>query len=613
MKCYTHGRRKIFCGLTAIRGLAFILCVSFIIGFVSDDASAQSVQYQAWVDPVNGNDLTGQVDTNFNLSTMNTYKTIQAAIDAVFLAKPNTAHGLVHALPGVYGPDGNNETFPIRMKNRVHVQGAGAKECLIHGRFDDLNVRAFLPTVNYSGGNDGDYYDNLEVLVSYIPGNIMATVHQETMVDGFTFRGGHIHIHTELETPQVARISNCVFDLLDEEQMGMGPLFGILMVAVYDFNKPGYHGLNWKIFNNTFIQGHQFGEGDMFLAIESNVAICSVNNPRPEHGNWDTNLDLRCVSEPSIQNNIIRALPESLSGYPITALLGIDRGDTEYQDTTAGGQIARTNAFNSNWVGSLSVDNPPTYISLINGSIPVPVVDLDVSGGGRDPGFVGEILADNYGEYSPYLVDWRLIPDSPMVDQGRGPDGNNVVMAVNKTTYNENSWVKELSSFDWDGDVHGNPRIVGEHPDIGYDETDAFLIAGCYGDDSKSHGAPWHWTIQTGRDQRCMITPASISSITVYYSAVPGSSIGWTHFPGTYYVGQYLPPYGLLYLNPYVLLNTFAMTVKNATNYVDGTTHVYTHNIYTVSDFANWFFLSEQAVYNSGSGFNISNLQCEYF
>ena len=47
-----------------------------------------------------------------------------------------------------------------------------------------------------------------------------------------------------------------------------------------------------------------------------------------------------------------------------------------------------------------------------------------------------------------------------------------------------------LKSMDWDAEVYGNPRMVNGRPDLGADETHAYIAAGSYGNDSVSHNLP---------------------------------------------------------------------------------------------------------------------------
>ena len=110
----------------------------------------------AWVDPVNGVDATasfGDPDAPF--------KTLQLAIDTVWAhlhdynSDPNNdllTEGTVYAQPGVYGPasspnglNSSGDTFPITLRDRVHVKGVGARRCILRGIDNAPGVNAFWP------------------------------------------------------------------------------------------------------------------------------------------------------------------------------------------------------------------------------------------------------------------------------------------------------------------------------------------------------------------------------------------------------------------------------------------------------------------------------------
>ena len=102
---------------------------------------------RAWVDPEFGVDGPSMATTGSPLlffPQVNDidapFRTIQYAINALehhlvsaFNAGNPAVQGLVYALPGIYGPSGNGEFFPIHMRDRVHVQGQGARGCVIRG------------------------------------------------------------------------------------------------------------------------------------------------------------------------------------------------------------------------------------------------------------------------------------------------------------------------------------------------------------------------------------------------------------------------------------------------------------------------------------------------
>ena len=99
-----------------------------------------------------------------------------------------------------------------------------------------------------------------------------------------------------------------------------------------------------------------------------------------------------------------------------------------------------------------------------------------------DPAFVGEYLRTQSPAKGSYR-DWRLIPGSPMQNQGRWTSDN---WFVNSVKYPEPECAALKVSL-WDHESYGNPRIVDGSPDIGFDEVQLGVLAGSYANHSYSH------------------------------------------------------------------------------------------------------------------------------
>jgi hypothetical protein len=206
---------------------------------------------------------------------------------------------------------------------------------------------------------------------------------------------------------------------------------------------------------------------------------------------------LRGVGNPCVQNNLVRYA----FGAPRHPFLGIDDTDTR---AIIGTKVGPTNAFDPSLFSSLGQPDQafgPTFNFCvwrgdpthgINGVAPVPALNPEPATGGTDPAFVGEMLSSR-GLPITFARDWRILPDSALVDKGSAPDAysGGVLQAQNQTMYveptllgdNINHWPE--SSFDFDGEVYGNPRVLGAFPDIGFDEADIYVQAG-YVNDSQS-------------------------------------------------------------------------------------------------------------------------------
>jgi hypothetical protein len=188
--------------------------------------------------------------------------------------------------------------------------------------------------------------------------------------------------------------------------------------------------------------------------------------------------------------------------------------------------------------------------------------------GATDPGFVGEMISQQQAVQltNKYLRDWRLLPDSSVVDQGTTPIsdglGNRRLIAVDGTQYLEPpNW--PISSFTWDGEGHGNPRTVGLETDIGVDESDRMLVAGDYGNDSKSHNTPFHPSIEAGNVRRTYIFKQLSGAVTDYSTMAPYNALtAWTIPPGTT-SGTTLGGLGMFYLQQSIVQTTPLGNIAN--------------------------------------------------
>ncbi|MEM7349280.1 MAG: DUF1565 domain-containing protein [Acidobacteriota bacterium] len=432
---------------------------------------------EAWVDPCNGQDGPAStfVAINGNGTPDQPFQTIGRAIAALRPWVGPNAQGIVHANPGVYSPGTNGESFPIIMRDFIHLQGVDARRVVIRGNQTQTPFQLFEPVV--PSGNRFFH----EALVDL---TFLGDPQVEEMIDGFTFQGGHVQIYVETEGRVInARISNNLFDMLNFSDVGVpGPLFGILMVHTYDLAIPGYDDIPLNILNNTFIQAWSDPGLGLVTSVPGSVAITDVantlaNDPIFPFAVPDPNPILRGVGNPNIQNNLIRAAPNPAR----TALLGIDAADTTTAVATV---IGPTNAFDP----AQAVSTNGVFNSLILGAVPVPAVNTNPASGGTGPAFVGEMLSSLGGLPTGVTRDWRVLFDSAMVDAGSSPTPPNltaggILQAVNGTAYIEPALIP-LSSFDFDGEVYGNLRRLGVETDIGFDETGNFVDS-LYGNDSR--------------------------------------------------------------------------------------------------------------------------------
>ena len=540
------------------------------------------LQYAArtWVDPVFGNDTTGVV--NF---PNRPYLTLGRAI-ADTASDPAVAaggEGLVTALPGIYSWWTNTELTPVVMRDRVHVVGIGAKECVLRG---SQGVTTLFPCIYPFAGTSGAPIPK-EIGLWFQ--NTVASGDSEASIEGFTIEGAQVQAFFSSEAGIRGRISNCVFDMRSPSDAIGGPEFGVLInnvlvnviggVAIYQFAEP-------KIFNNTFILATRLPDGTIQSAVPFAVGICDTNwgNPNPS-GPKDPDRECRGVSEPSIQNNILRDLPFAKR----TAMLGIDRTDTAIGFGT-GTFNGSTNAFDPGTVGPNDATN--LFFCKWMGLPPSARVNTAID----DPRFAGEyvgVLKLAAGEPYVNLTDFRLIPGSPMTDMGSSPFYSTPgacsaqFRAVNGTTYVDHplgAW--EHGSFDFDGEGHGNLRTVAgstaaAETDIGFDESDSLLVAGSYANNSKSHNQSWFPPFIDNSDtNRYYISPIvtglSVSmSLSATTSAFP-APISFNVYPG---LGPILAPFvpfpgmapSFLWLMPgWISLPTFPMAVQTVPDVLNG-------------------------------------------
>lgn len=581
----------------ASRVLSIAACVTLSAASV---LAATPPPFEAWVNPQTGHNATGMVNNQAR-----PFLSLQAAISAVS-AVIGSQEGVVYAMPGLYSDQSgaNGEAFPIVMADRVHVLGYGAKECVVR----NTGAAAALINVWIPETPSGAYKMRRPVFDLRGLGHTV-----NTSLEGLTIQGGDIQVWSRPETTQNARISNCVFDMRKGGSDGLiGPSFGILLTPIYFLPSDSYFPMNYHILNNTFIQGWRRSATviDVEKCSPNNVAICNVADPVGS----DEDLSLRGVSAINIQNNVIRALPGQLA----TALLGIDASDTTVAIGTTPGP---SNAFNPSAVGGVNATG--TFTSAIVGLTPMPRVNLNGGAGSADAAFVGEMVTQTQFATleNPYVRDWRILPSSPLVDAGSGPMKNmtsSFLGASNGLTYAELN-ASCVRAFDWDGEGHGNPRRSGNEVDIGFDESDNLTIAGCYGNDSKSHGLKWHATIQDGNSNRTHITPQS-TFVTYYFTTrflTPG--VGWTLSPGSIQGTSAGAP-GTLYLDsasPGIMTMGLGTTISTQwLNPVDGNWYAFAELIDHQNDFGPVhppYHLNGQAVTNVGGVAKLSNLQAEIY
>ncbi|MEQ1728252.1 MAG: hypothetical protein ABL982_07705 [Vicinamibacterales bacterium] len=642
------------------RLLAALLLALPTTATLAPTAFAQCIQkeivQEAWVDPVDGfvPGIVGDPTTPF-LQINDAILAVQAALVGSGPGK----EGVVHLMPGLYSDTGTQpQFFPVNMRDRVHVQGAGAKECVLRVRTAAPILQRYLPLAGTTPtpiGMPNIRRQGVRIAVSYFNATTPTDYAEEMgpMLDGVTIQGADIQVSVDSEfLPVRGRVSNCVFDMrntVDVEGEGWtGPQFGVLICAVYnlagsfvdrshereyehDRHYPTHHV---HLLNNTFLFGglRDYEAGAVDFAEQPAVGICDFAEPLDQ----DPIQILRGINRHNIQNNLFRMVDGNPNANMAT--LGIDVGDAHVL-VGSGGVLPRpTNAFDA---GTAGITNG-TYESFA-APLPLPAVDMTL----EDPAFVGEYLTV---QTARYVRDLRLLPDSILVDQGASPadpdgDGCFVLTAVNELAYYEIPQPLGTiidSSFDFDGEVHGNPRVVGEDIDIGFDETDALITAGSYGNDTKSHEFPWRIvpdemvgvpTIPTGGQNRNYIVPDSanvafglthfINLDPTLFTVVP--QVSWTNMPGTLAMPLVivLPPPVTVWLNPIPAGVTTPIVPQAYANWQADSIapHLFKEFIWTVADGGSpgvvgplTAYLSAQVLFIDVLGnLILSNLQSEYF
>jgi len=534
--------------LAPAHAVAQISCGNPDIGAVAGAMPTAGLT-EAWVDPINGNDGTGVV----NDRTL-PFFTIAAAQSAISSSGGISAanRGLVHLDPGIYSPTTNFEPLPVTMSEFIDIQGVGAKQVIIRGGGENRRT-IFFPWVEDDTCDCGT--TNLsEILVDF---SSLVDSSYDEMLDAVTLQGGDVQVFAETEIRDIdGRVSNCIFDMLDNPEEGYGaPFFGVLMVHLSLGEGEGYRDVRLNIFNNTFVQSWDpsGGAGEpQFSAANDSVAICDVNDPRCGTGAGDFNTTLRGVGNPSIQNNVIRAFDPT----PPTALMGID--DTDVSCVFCS-NVGATNAFD---LGAVAGGNPTvsanglTFCSNVTGALPLPVfiagapLNPNAQTGGFDPAFVGETLSSVSGGIIPatHARDWRILQDSVLVNQGSAPL-TGLMLAANGTLHIDLACSPQ-SSFDFDGEYWGNQRIeidplaaVGSaaRVDIGYDEA-SVMIECAMANDSIVHrvAATPQYGPFTGLGLRLFVYPQSAPGATDFHmifgtqtvlSTLAGGFTGYSQFP----------------------------------------------------------------------------------
>lgn len=330
------------------------------------------------------------------------FKTIQAAINEVFLAQEllfqanvPTA-GIVYALPGIYGPTGSGDVFPITMRDRVNLQGLGGQSCILR-EVSPNNVpflpisppvgNFFLPTspsappgLFVSGVVLLDFSSASPTGPSLLSGFAQPPWNAEAdsfeLFDGFTLQGGDIQIMFWaqpglgfVQRPTHARITNCILDLrhgwfAEPDVLIDGPYIGIEMAkrhtVLTGFGIRGYPEQYVLIAHNTFILGGRSfaASGDAWIRCrQGTVGVIDCNDPQCGSGVPDCEGGQRGVGSPGIYNNIFRSAPPlSLQTVQPMAMLGIDAGDTTLYDILSS-SVRETNAFDPLLSGGSSYDN----------------------------------------------------------------------------------------------------------------------------------------------------------------------------------------------------------------------------------------------------------------
>lgn len=401
-----------------------------------------------------------------------------------------------------------------------------------------------------------------------------AVAEVDEILDGFTFQGGDIQVSFDtpqaMTRPQTGRVSNCIFDMRhmpEAEPVDIeGPEIGLLLSMNYDDRPPTYCGyFDQKVFiaNNTFI----LAEYNNFLW--KNDARTGAVGLLNTSGLNDINRENRGLANLGLSNNIFRTRPANLPTNTGTmAMLGIDAGDCMVREEGSGAPFVPTNAFAPARVGSTSAlfqSTPmnPVFIADIDvggglisppqmeplyydffytiltapcggslpctatpAALPVPAVALWNGSASpsneHDPGFVGEFLVHQPG--TPVLgdyADWRILPGSPLIDQGALWEHNEFQNGAVFTDHHH----ELLSLRQWDGEGWGNVRVHGANgfeSDIGFDEVHLGVMAGSYANGSNSHNRTTFLnpSATASQSERRILLPITAAGSTVIGSTL---------------------------------------------------------------------------------------------
>ncbi len=368
---------------------------------------------RVWVHPSDGFDPVDATQAPLYVNdSSRKFRTLGAAIRVAYDHLVQNYHAtnnpeqyaVVYALPGTYSPSTNGEVFPVEMRDRVHVQGVGARRCVIRGESTNVaavtNRALLLPTAP-SAPTPAQSVERLidytqAVPAALVPGTVTPSpwypssgvnfYYDDTpeVLDGFTVQGGDVQVLLTNGITQsndyfsAARISNCVMDLRHRIPLSAdggttlnGPYIGILMSrrATYDSSMQsnvGYLDSRVLIAHNTFVFGRWNGsDPKVSLALwdaESRAEAvgvidvtenCSLTaDPQSLH---------RGVGSPCLVANVFRtrglcppSVMSCLNNPPIPAVLPFAMLGIGNEDTRAllNGVPIQTNAFDPARVGA---------------------------------------------------------------------------------------------------------------------------------------------------------------------------------------------------------------------------------------------------------------------
>lgn len=360
-----------------------------------------------WVHPSDGYD---DPDLTHAMAYVNDpsqkFRTLQRAIDVLQLylvgeydpVDNPDQQGIVYALPGTYGPStygpASGDVLPIVMRDRVHVQGLGARRCTLRGAStttvpvtnrqfvwpDGLCANAANPvrsvevllTFAESTPDSLIYPSVPNVLLPWFSGYYQQERDTPETLDGFTFQGGDVQVLLTNKLSganyfPAARISNCLFDLrhgILVQPTGTtalaGPYFGLMMkrVATWDSNAPvmGYLDSRVLVAQNTFLFA-RWDDATSNGGWESEsrpetVGLIDFTDPNTQSslGGTDPDCSFRGVGNPCITGNLFRTRPVSPSAsIKPFAMLGIGSEDTQVLSASV---YKNTNAFDPSRVGA---------------------------------------------------------------------------------------------------------------------------------------------------------------------------------------------------------------------------------------------------------------------